>query len=160
MNLAHLQQIDEDYPRARVIVTHIGRAYADSDVGQGMEAMAATKNLTFDITANTNSSVMERLIEAVGVDRIMFGSDLPIFAMRASRIIENDHYVNVVPRGRYGDVSGDSTMRETDDFSAMTLLLYEEIEAFARAAAAMGVSEAGVQRVFYDNAAALFRLES
>jgi len=158
MNLAHLVEIDENYPDAKVIVTHIGRAYAHADVGAGMSVLSKTRNLLFDITANTNADVMRRLIEAVGPERIMFGSDLPIFAMRAHRVVENDQYVNIVPRGKYGDVSGETTMRETDTIDKLTLLIYEEIAAFAEAAALSGLSRAEVEAVFNGNARRTFSI--
>ena len=40
---------------------------------------------------------------------------MPILRMRARRICENGIYVNLVPKGLYGDVSGDIHMREVDD---------------------------------------------
>ena len=42
------------------------------------------KHIAF--TANTCQEVMERCLETFGVDRFMFGSDLPIFRMKAKRI--------------------------------------------------------------------------
>jgi predicted TIM-barrel fold metal-dependent hydrolase len=159
VNLAQLQEIDERYPDAKVIVTHIGRAYDDSDVGAGMEVLRKTKNLLFDITANTNSKIMSQLLEAVGPERVMFGSDLPIFAMRAHRITEGGHYINVVPRGLYGDVSGENTMRETDEINNLTLLIYEELEAFAQAATKVGLSRSEIEKVFYSNARAVFQIK-
>jgi predicted TIM-barrel fold metal-dependent hydrolase len=159
MNLAHLQEIDERYPEAKVIITHIGRAYDDSNVGLGMDVLQKTKNLLFDITANTNATIMRRLLEAVGPERVMFGSDLPIFAMRAHRITESGHYINVVPRGLYGDISGENTMRETDEVSALTFLLYEELDAFAQASSQLGLSRTEIEKVFYRNALNAFTIE-
>ena len=156
VNLAELAIIDREYPNARVIVTHVGRAYSLDDLGNSMAEMAASEHLLFDITANTNSEVMARLIEAVGPERIMFGSDLPIFGMRAHRVVEGSQYVNVVPRGLYPVEPGDPTMRETDDASEITFLIYEEIDAFRRAAEAHGLTAADIEAVFGLTAASVF----
>jgi len=153
VNLAQLEQIDRDYPNARTIVTHVGRAYALEDVGEGMEVLARTQNLLVDITANTNADVMELLLRAVDPARILFGSDLPIFGLRGHRVVEDGRYVNIVPRGLYGDVSDDPTMRETDDGHSLTLMLYEEIAAFLDAAERAGLSASQVAGVFHHNAA-------
>jgi hypothetical protein len=53
------------------------------------------------------------------------------------RVSEGGTYVNLVARGQYGDVSGDPHMRELDGAEAdkLTLFLYEELNAFRRAAA-------------------------
>lgn len=108
-------EIEEKYPNAKVIIAHIGRAYCPEDFGNAFELMAQTKNLLFDFTANTLDRAMVKIIDAVGPDRVMFGSDMPITKMRMYRIVEDGRYINVVPRGLYGDVSYDKNMRETDE---------------------------------------------
>lgn len=157
VNLGQLLEIDKTYKNAKVIVAHIGRAYSVEDVGDAMEVLSKTENLLFDITANTNDEVMAMLIQAVGTERIMYGSDLPIFRMRAHRITENGSYVNIVPRGLYGNVSTERTMRETDDPANITIILYEEIAAFLKAARRLRLSEKQIEDVFYRTAARIFR---
>jgi len=153
-NLADLRRIDAEHPDAQVVVAHVGRAYCDEDVGGAMEVLSATRNLRFDISANTNANVFGRLIDTVGPKRIVFGSDLPITRMRMRRITENGVYVNIVPRGLYGDVSGDVHMREAGGPEAdrLTFFLYEEIDAFRRAAEACGLTRDDVEDVFCRNA--------
>jgi hypothetical protein len=70
------------------------------------------------------------------------------------RITEKGTYVNIVPKGRYGDVSGDSHMRQVEekDAEGITFFLYEEIEAFRRAAANTGLTSNDINNVFYANA--------
>jgi hypothetical protein len=135
-------------------VAHVGRAYCDEDVGDAFTRLAQTRHLTFDISANTNANVFEGLIRAVGPRRILFGSDLPILRMRTRRITENGRYVNLVPRGLYGDVSQDPNMREVDgaEAEALTFFLYEEIAAFRRAAEATRLTPDDIEVVFHANA--------
>lgn len=158
VNLAQLLEIDRDYPRMQTIVAHVGRAYCAEDIGNAFETLAPARRLFYDISANTNSETFRRLIQAVGPRRILFGSDLPITRMRMRRICENGIYVNIVPRGLYGDVSGDKNMRETDGEEAakLTFFFYEEIDAFRRAAEAEGLSKADVANVFLNNANRIF----
>jgi predicted TIM-barrel fold metal-dependent hydrolase len=156
VNLAQLEEIARRYPHARIIVTHIGRAYDPAQIGRGMEVLARSTNFFVDITANTNAEVMERLFDSVGSERVMFGSDLPIFLMRAHRKNVDGSYVNVVPAGMYGDVSSDPTMEDGADFDTTTLLLYEEIAAAKQATDALSLSSAEVTDLFYTNAARLF----
>ncbi len=114
--------------------------------------------MRFDFSANTNSWVMEQLIRTVGPQRILFGSDLPILRMRMRRICEGGTYINLVPPGLYGDVSGDAHMREVsqDESRRLSFFLYEEIIAFREAAEATGLTTADVADIFYNNAADLF----
>ncbi len=117
--------------------------------------LSKTKNMCFDICANTNSNVFQQLIQAVGPKRILFGSDMPILRMRMQRICENGIYVNLVPKGLYGDVSDDKHMREKEGDAAdqMTFFMYEEIDAFRRAATAEHLTRANIEDIFYNNAA-------
>jgi predicted TIM-barrel fold metal-dependent hydrolase len=154
VNLAQLLEIEEKYPNIKLIIAHVGRAYCNEDIGNAFDILSKTKNMLFDISANSNEYVFHRLIETVGPKRILFGSDLPILQMRARRVTENNAYINIVPKGLYGDVSGDKNMREASDAEAdkITFFLYEEIAAFKRAALAAKLTPAEIEDIFYTNA--------
>ncbi len=154
VNLQQMLEIDERYPNASVVIAHVGRAYCQEDLGTAFSVLPATKNLVFDISANTNSLVFEELIRAMGPGRILFGSDLPIVRMRMRRICENGTYVNLVPKGLYGDVHGDRNMREVegDEANALSFFLYEEIDALRKAAQRTALSDADIENIFHGNA--------
>jgi len=154
VNLADMLEIERRYPNVQVIIAHVGRAYCPEDVGDAFIVLAQTRHMLFDISANTNAAVFEQLIRTVGPRRILFGSDLPITRMRMRRICENGNYVNLAPTGLYGDVSDDKHMREVDGEQAESLsfFLYEEIDAFQRAAQATGLTSRDIEDVFYGNA--------
>lgn len=154
VNLCQLLEIERDYPNLKLIVAHVGRAYCPEDVGNAFELLSQTKNMVFDFAANTNTTVFQQLIKAVGPKRILFGSDLPILKMRTRRLCENGNYVNLVPKGLYGDVSGDKHMREIEGPEAekLTYFMYEEIEAMRLAARAEGLTRSNVEDMFYNNA--------
>jgi len=161
VNLFQMLEIEQKYPALKLIIAHVGRAYCNEDLGDSMEMLSKTKNMMFDFCANTNSYVFSKLIEAVGPKRIMFGSDLPILRMRTKRICENEKYINLVPKGLYGDVSTDSHMREVSDEEAkcLTFFMYEEIEAFRQAARVTGLKKSDIEDVFCNNAARLLGLK-
>ena len=148
LNLAQMVEIEKTYPNVKVIIAHVGRAYCPEDVGNAFEVLAETRKMRFDISANTSAENFERLIRAVGPRRILFGSDLPIARMRMHRVCEQGLYVNVVPKGLYGDVSADPHMREAegDDAARLTFFMYEKIDAFRRAALKTGLGKQRYQR--------------
>lgn len=154
VNLAQMLEIEKKYPDVKIIIAHVGRAYCPEDIGDAFEILGETKNIKFDISANTNKYVFEQLIKAVGPKRILFGSDLPILKMRMRRICEDGNYVNLIPKGMYGDVSGDRHMRELDGEEAerLTFFMYEEIDAFRCASEAAGLSRCDIEDVFFNNA--------
>ena len=154
VNLAQLLEIEKRYRNLQLVVAHVGRAYVNDDVGDALSILGKTKRMLFDISANTNDWVFEQLIRSVGSSRILYGSDLPIVRMRMRRIERDGHYVNLVPRGLYGDVSGDPNMAELDppESGQLSFFIYEEIDAFREAAQRTGLTDSDVERVFRKNA--------
>ena len=161
VNIAQMIEIDQRYPNVKTIIAHIGRAYCDSDVGDAFERLQAAPGLIFEFSANINGTVMEQMIRAVGPKRIIYGSDAPIIRMRMGRIQENNTYINLVRRGAYPGVEGDSHMREIDGPEAdnLTYYTYYEIDAFLRAAERCNLTQSDINDVFYHNAARILNIE-
>ena len=112
--------------------------------------MRNSRNLVFDFTANVCDDAIRACIEAVGPKRLLFGSDLPIAFMRMYRIVENGEYINVIPRGLYGDVSDEKRMRESDE-PDITLMIYEQILALKRVAAELKLTDGDVEDIMFLN---------
>jgi hypothetical protein len=74
--------------------------------------------------------------------------------MRMRRVCEEGTYVNLVPPGLYGDVSGDPHLREVsaEEGPRLTFFLYEEILAFRQAAERTGLGPGDIEDVFCGNA--------
>lgn len=161
VNYVQLREIEEKYPDLQLLVAHLGRAYADEDVGGALEYLKNTKKTVWDFTANTNQHVMERVLDQFGPERFIYGTDFPIFRMKARRTVENGFYINEIPAGSLGDVSGDPHMREIagPEASRITFFIYEEIAACRRACEALGLSRGDVEKIFYQNAARIFGLQ-
>jgi len=155
VNLTQMIEIEKLYPSIKIIIAHVGRAYCPEDIGSAFEVLGDTRKMLFDISANTCAETFAQAIRGVGPKRILFGSDLPILRMRMRRICEGGTYVNLVPKGLYGDVSSDPHLREVEGIEAdqLTFFMYEEIEAFRRAAAETALGTDDIDAVFYGNAA-------
>ena len=151
VNIAQIMEIEEKYPNIKLIVAHVGRAYTDADFGNAFEILKNTKNMMFDFTANLYTPAITEGIKTVGVDRFLYGTDLPIAVMRMYRIVENGDYFNVVPKGYYGDVTGQAHMREEDN-DQISLMAYEQLLAFKRSAAELKLSDTDVEKILYSNA--------
>lgn len=151
VNLAQLLEIEEKYPNVKLIVAHIGRAYAKEDIGDAFELLKNTKNMLFDFTANLCGDAIKACIEAVGCKRLLFGSDLPVAFLRLYRITENGKYINIVPKGYYGDITGMSEIREEEN-DKITLMIYEQLRVFKKCAMELKLSDADVEDILYNNA--------
>ena len=161
VNLAQILEIEKKYPNIKLVIAHGGCTYYHEAIGDAFDVLADTKKVMFEISANTYAPAFEKIIQCVGPKRIMFGSDLPVLRMRMRRISKNGSYVNIVPRGLYGDVSADPKMREVkgEEAEALTFFMYEEIKAFRQAAEATGLSRGAIEDIFYNNARQMLNIE-
>ncbi|HGE72312.1 TPA: amidohydrolase [Candidatus Poribacteria bacterium] len=153
VNISQLREISKRYPKIKLIIAHIGRSYCPRHGLIGIPALKDCENLLFDISANTNQPVMELLIREVGTKRILFGSDMPITAMRAKRICEGDEYINYVWKADWTD---NRTRRNIEEEDTYTFLLYEQILSFKNASMACSLTKADIEDVFFNNAYNLF----
>lgn len=158
VNYIQLKEIEDNYPNLQLIVAHLGRAYADEDVGGALDYLKDTKKTIWDFTANTNENVMRRVLEQFGPDRFIYGTDFPIFRMKARRTVENGFYINEIPEGSLGDVSSDSHMREIPypEADKITFFIYEEILSCKRACESLGLTKKDVEKIFYATSARIF----
>ncbi len=158
VNYIQIREIEEKYPNLQLIVAHLGRAYADEDLGDALPYLKDMKKTVWDFTANTNQQVMEKVLEMVGPDRFLYGTDFPIFRMKARRCVENGFYINEIPAGSLGDVSSDPHMREIHfpEADKITFFIYEEILSCKRACQNLGLGKEDINKIFYGNAARIF----
>lgn len=159
VNLAQIAEIKEKYPRVRLIIAHIGRAYTKDDIGSAFDILDRYPDLMYDFTANCCEYAITEVLRHAGADHLMFGTDMPILRMRTHRTEENGTYVNLVPPGLYGDVSGDPHMREvsSEEAEKITFFAYEELLALKRACRTLGIGREGVEKIMCGNAVSLIR---
>ncbi len=101
---------------------------------------------------------MEKVLHLYGSDRFIYGTDFPIFRMKARRTVENGFYINEIPQGSLGDVSSDPHMREIPfpEAEMISFFIYEEILSCKNACKTLGLNKEDVQKIFYDNSARIF----
>ncbi len=164
VNYYQIREIEEKYPNLQLIIAHLGRAYADEDVGDALDYLKGLKKTMWDFTANTNQQVMERVLETYGPERFMYGSDFPIFRMKARRVVENAFYINEIPKGSLGPseiVLKDKHMREIEypEAEKITFFIYEEMASAIRALKKLGYGQKELDLAFYGNSARIFGIK-
>lgn len=160
VNYIQLLEIEQNYPNLQLIVAHLGRAYANEDIGDALDYLKNTEKTVWDFTANTNDWVMEQVLQRFGSDRFIYGSDFPIFRMKSRRTVENGVYINEIPQGQfpYEAIKGDSHMREIlfPEAERITFFIYEEMNACRLACQRMGLGKEDVEKIFFSNSARIF----
>ncbi len=149
LNIAQVKEICAAYPRVKLVIAHVGRAYCPRYGREGLAALQDCRSLYYDFSANCNQDVFAHLLTAVEPQRIVFGSDLPLVTLRLRRICEGDQYVNLVRKSRFVDAQ---TRRDPAHENSFTFLLYESLAAFLRASRAHGLGKSDIEDVFHNNA--------
>ena len=154
VNLAQIAEIKEEFPNIRLIIAHIGRAYVKEDIGNAFDILDKYPDLMYDFTANCCEYAITEVLRHAGAKHLLFGTDMPILRMRTRRIEEDGTYINLVPPGLYGDPSQDPHLREVspEEAEKITFFCYEELLAFKRACATLGLTKEDVEDVMYNNA--------
>ena len=154
VNLHQILEIRREFPRVRLIVAHVGRAYCPEDVGNAFDLLDQEPETMYDFSANCCDYAIEQVIRHAGVKHVMFGTDMPILRMRAKRIIENGTYVNLVPPGLYYDPNHDPHLREVNEEGGkyITFFAYEELLSLKRVCTKLGLSREDVEDIMYNNA--------
>jgi uncharacterized protein len=147
-NIREVRQIRRDYPGVRLVLAHLGRCYTIEHAREAFHQLAGDPGLFFDTSAVLNPEVFRLALETFGVNRILYGSDNPIFFMRGRRQFHGRNYVNRVSHPFHFNKD-----REPPEIEAgYTLMMYEDILAIKTACDQLGLGRAEVQRIFHDNA--------
>jgi len=149
-NIEELHRIVRQYPRLKLVVAHVGRAYCLPGAKRGLEQMRDCSSVYYDISASANDEVFELALREVGPHRLIFGTDLPAVAFRARRICEGDNYINIVPHAKFNDPH--LRVAPPGERDKITFYIYEQVAALRRAAERVSLSRAEVEDIFRGNA--------
>jgi len=141
-----------EYPGANIVLAHCGRCYHPDRMKAAIASVADLENVYFDTSMVMDPLVLQTVFEHVDSRRVLFGTDLPVAAMRGRRVYVMDHWVDVVlegyPRSAY---------RVASDNIRATFMAWEIVLAIRRAAEMAGLSDQQMKAVFYENGMALLR---
>lgn len=154
VNIHQILEIRKEFPKLRLIIAHIGRAYVREDVGNAFDLLTQEPETMYDFSANCCEYAIEEVIKRCGTKHVMFGTDMPILRMRTHRIEENGTYINLVPPGMYPDPYGDPHLREVSEEEAKTITFfaYEELLSFKRVSQRLGLTKQEIEDIMYNNA--------
>ncbi|MCL5103411.1 MAG: amidohydrolase [Armatimonadetes bacterium] len=150
-NISELLEISDRYPRIKLIVAHVGRAYCLPNAERGLPHLANREGIYFDITANLNAEVLQYALEMVGPDRLLFGSDLPLLMMRGVREHVGEEYINYTD----GLYTWNTRRKSPEEEADYTFYVYEELRSLIKACERSGCGVQAFEKILYSNCAAL-----
>ena len=145
LNQRHLVELCTAYPRARIVLAHIGRAYFYKNIAGHLDALCELPNLYYDLAMLNHWEVIEYAFAKAAPDKLLFGSDIPIALAPGKSVEINDGYTYVTP--------GPWSLSISDDHGKLrfTSFLYEELRAVKKAVERLGVGRDFVDGLFYGN---------
>ncbi len=146
-NIEGIRAIGKRYPEIKTILAHAGRSYCYSDIKDKISYLKELKNLYVDIAMINSYSVNKVLLEELGPERVIYGSDLAVAALKGKNIdINNKHYF-VTKSPKAWSLSS-SEMK----LSNFTFFIYEIIRAIRIAALSLSLNKNDIENIFYLNA--------
>ncbi len=155
-NIREVREIRQRYPRIKIVIAHIGRAYCLPTAQRGLPGLADDPGIFFDTSANLNGDVFRYALDTVGPDRLLFGSDLPITLLRGVREHVGEKYINYTS----ASYSWNTTRKSPEEEARYTFFLYEELRALISAVERSGLGKDAMTRIMHDNGAALAQIPS
>ena len=144
-NIGELLEISGKYPNIKIILAHAGRSYCCEDIKQSIQEIKDIKNLYMD-TAMVNEFLVNRaILDVLGPEKLLFGSDSAISLLKGKNIdINNKHYfVTKKPKSW--------SLSSPDMKLSFTFFLYENIRAIKMAVEELKLGKKEVEQVFYSN---------
>ncbi len=145
LNQRQIVELAERYPNARIVLAHIGRAYYLRNVLGNLDALKEFPNLFFDLAMVNHWEVMEHLFQTIPMERILYGTDIPLALAPGKSVEINDQYTYVTPVPWKLSISDDHRKIRFTSF------LYEELRAIKKAAQRLNLDRNFVEGLFYRN---------
>lgn len=152
-NIRQIRQIRKQYPNIILVIAHLGRCYTEPHAREGLTPLADEAGLYFDNSAVLNPAVHRIALEKIGPERILFGTDNPVFYMRGRRQWQGRTYIN-----RTNHDFHFNKQREPPEIEATyTLYMYEALKAIKDVSSELGLTRQEIEAIFCDNAERLIR---
>ena len=83
----------EKYPDMKMILAHAARGFNVYHTIEGLSALKGLPNLWCDMAAVTEVGACEAIIEILGHDRLLYGTDFPISHLRGRCVVIGDGFL-------------------------------------------------------------------
>ncbi len=141
INQEQLLRLSAKYPNCQAVLAHIARSFNHRNA-RGLRTLANCPNLCVDTSAVTEAEGMRVALDVFGPQRVLYGSDYPISHLRGRCVTVGNQMLWLYA--------------EENKAPQMTLIGIESLIALRAACTQAGLGAVDVQRIFRDNALAVF----
>jgi len=147
-NIRQIKEIRRRYPNIILVIAHLGRCYTEPHAREGLPPLADDPGLYFDNSAVLNPAVHRIALERIGPERILYGTDNPVFYIRGRRQWHGRTYINRTSHDFYFNKEHEAPQVEAQ----YTLYMYEALRALRSVCEELGIGRQEVEAIFYGNA--------
>jgi glutamate-1-semialdehyde 2,1-aminomutase len=145
LNQEQIRYYCEKYPNMKLILAHAARGFNPFHTIEGIQALKGLRNVWCDSSAVTEAGGFEAIIETLGHDRLMWGSDYPVSHLRGRCVAIGDTFLWL-----YEDTLNWDTVSHC---KIQPLFVgHESLRALKLTAMRMKLSDSQIEDVFYNNA--------
>ena len=146
VNQVQIRYYCEKYPNIKMILAHAARGFNPFHTIEGIGALRGLRNVWCDSSGVTEVGGFEAIVEALGPDRLMWGSDFPVSQMRGRCVAIGDGFLWL-----YEDTFNWDTVASHGKIQPL-FVGHESLRALKLAARRMHMSDSQIEDIFYNNA--------
>ena len=150
LNQKTIRHYCESYPDIRLILAHAARGFNPWHTIEGIESLRGLDNVFFDTSAVTEAGAFEAIVETMGHDRLLYGSDFHVSHLRGRCVAIGDSF-----HWFYAD---DMKLSEKHTRLQPVLIGLESIRSLHLACRRLRLRDSQIEDIFYCNAGQLFAL--
>ncbi len=150
VNQATIRRYCRSYPNMRLILAHAARGFNPWHTIEGIESLRGLENVWFDTSAVTEAGAFEAIVETMGHEKLMYGTDFHVSHVRGRCVAVGDSF-----HWLYAD---EMDLDEKHIALQPVLVGLESLRSIRLACDRLKLSERQIEDIFYGNAAALLAL--
>lgn len=152
INQATIRRYCERYPNMRLILAHAARGFNPWHTIEGIESLRGLPNVWCDTSAVTEAGAFEAIVDVLGHQRLLYGTDFHVSHMRGRCIAIGDSF-----HWLYAD---EMDLAEKHINLQPVLIGLESLRSLFLAIRRLKLTDSQIEDLFYNNAAALYDLSS
>ena len=152
VNQKLIRRYCEMYPDMHLILAHAGRGFNPWHTIEGVASLRGLDNVYFDTSAVTEAGAFEAIIEVMGHERLLYGSDFPVSHLRGRCVAIGDSF-----HWFYAD---EMNLDEKHTDLKPVLVGLESLRSLRLACRRMRLRDEQVEDIFFNNAKQLFNIAS
>ena len=148
VNQATIRRYCERYPDMRLILAHAGRGFNPWHTIEGIESLRGLDNVFFDTSAVTEAGAFEAIIDVMGHERLLYGSDFPVSHIHGRCVAIGDSF--------HWFYAAEMNLAEKHTELKPVLVGLESLRSLRLACRRTRLSDRQIEDIFFNNSNQLF----